>query len=238
MMDNNNFINTWEQKKHVPDNEKLDSNMITHYLKPKLSKVYRTFNFNLIFYLLLLMACIVMLSMNLYGYRTNPVMLAVESGLLGLSLLFLGYGIFIFMKIREINNFSKDIHKLLESKIKFLRFHYEIWLILTAVAAWILSFSLGTLVDNQDGIFRINKVGFFIVISIVMLVFIYGVQKLSAEISLRTLKAYLTDLENSFIEQTSKIELKRKKMKWIYIVLLIILTITFVLGLFKLKGLI
>jgi len=237
-MENNNFINTWEQKKHIPENEKLESKMITQHLKPKLSKVYWTFNSNLIVYLLALIASIVLLSMNIYGYRTNPVMLAVESGLLGLSLIFLGYGVFIFMKIREINNFSKNLRELLESKIKFLRFHYEIWLIITAFAAWILSFSLGTLVDNQDGIFRINKVGFFIIISIVMLVFIYGVQKLSAEISLRTLKAFLTDLENSYIEQTAKIELKRKKMKWIYFVLIIILTITFVLGLLKARGII
>jgi hypothetical protein len=237
-MENNNFINTWEQKKHVPENEKLDNKMITQFLKPKLSKVNISFTFNLVFYLLALIACIVMLSMNLYGYRTNPVMLAVESALLGLSLIFLGYGIFIFMKIREINNFSKDLRELLNSKIKFLRFYYEIWLIITAFVAWILSFALGTLVDNQDGIFRINKVGLFILITVIMLVFIYGVQKMSAEISLKTLKAILADLENSYMGQTEKIELRRKKMRWLYLALTILVTITALLGLMKFIGII
>ena len=235
-MENNNYINTWEREKHVPDNEKLDGKMITNYLKPKVSKVYWSFNFNLIFYLLAVLASIVLLTINLFGYLTNPVMLAVESGLLGLSLIFLGYGIFIFLKIREINNYSKDLRELLNSKIKFLRFYYEIWLIITAFVAWILSFALGTLVDNQDGFFRINKVGFYILITIVMLVFIYGVQKVSAETSLRTLKAILEDLENSYLEQTEKIELKRKKMRWIFFAIGIIITITVILGLLKYLG--
>jgi hypothetical protein len=237
-MENNNLINIWEQKKHVPENEKLESEMITQYLKPKVSKVYWTFNFNLVFYLFALLANIVLLSMNLYGYRSNPVMLAVESGLLGLSLLFLGYGFFIFMRIREINNFSKDLRELLQSKIKFLRFHYEIWLIITAVVVWILSFSLNTLVDNQDGFYRINRVGFFVVISLIMLVFIYGVQKLSAEISMRTLKAYLADLEDSYPGRTEKVETIRRKMKLVYLVLGIILTLTCILCILKSMGII
>ncbi len=173
-----------------------------------------------------------------HGYRSNPVMLAVESGLLGLSLLFLGYGFFIFMRIREINNFSKDLRELLQSKIKFLRFHYEIWLIITAIVVWMLSFALNTLVDNQDGFYRINRAGFFVVVSLVMLVFMYGVQKLSAEISMRTLKEYLADLEDSYLGRTEKVEMRRRKMKLVYLVLGIILTLTCILGILKFMGII
>jgi hypothetical protein len=237
-MEDNNIINTWEGEKHVPETQKLDHKMIIQHLKPRISKVYWGFNLNLIIYVLAILASIVMLSMNLYGYRTNPVMLTVESAFLGLSIIFLGYGIFIFMKIREINNFSKDLRELLQSKIKFLRFHYEIWLILTAFIAWILTFSLGTLMDNQEGIFRINKVGFIVTISIVLLVFVYGVQKLSAEFYLRTFKAYLADLEANYLDLTEKIELKRKKMRWFYFVIFIILTVTFILSLLKARGII
>jgi hypothetical protein len=237
-MEDNNIINIWEKKKHIPEHQKIDINMVTKQLKPRISKVYWTFYFNLIFYLLVVLASIIMLSMNLYGYRTNTVMLTVESGLLVLSLIFLGYGFFIFMKIREINNFSKDLRDLLQSKIKFLRLHYEIWLILTAVIAWILFFSLGTLVDNQEGIFRINRIGFFVVISMIMMGFIYGGQKLSTEIILKSLKAYLADLEASYLGHTEKIELKRKKMRWIYFLILIILIFTFILSLLKSRGVI
>jgi hypothetical protein len=232
-MKDNNLINTWEQQKHVPENEKLERKMISDYLKPKVSKVNWTFSFNLVFYLAALLAGIIMLSMNLYGYRTNPVMLSVESGLLLLSLAFMGYGIFIFMKIREINNFSKDLRELLESKIRFLNFHYEIWLIITAFIVWILSFALNTLVDNQDGFYRINRVGTFITISVVMLLFVYIVQKLSAEISLRNLKVFLADLEASSVDQTERFERRRKKMRWIYIFGLILLIALLILGVVK-----
>jgi hypothetical protein len=232
-MKDNNLLDTWEQQKHVPENEKLERKMISDYLKPKVSKVNWTFSFNLVFYLVALLAGIIMLSMNLYGYRTNPVMLSVESGLLLLSLAFMGYGMFIFMKIREINNFSKDLRELLESKIRFLNFHYEIWLIITAFIIWILSFALGTLVDNQDGIFRINKAGVFIATSVGMLLFIYMVQKLSAEISLRNLKVFLADLEASSVDQTERFEKRRKKMRWIFILGIILLIALLILGVVK-----
>jgi len=237
-MENNNFINIWEQQKHVPDNEKLDKKMITNYLRPKVSKVSLTFTSNLLFYLAALVVSIVLLSMNLYGYRSNPVMLTVEAVLLLYSLIFLGYGVFIFIKIREINNFSKDLQELLKSKIKFLRFHYEIWLIITAVIVWILSFSLGTLIDNQDGFYRINKPGFYIMISAIMLCFIYFVQKLSAEISLRNLKSILSDLEASCLEQTAQIEQRKKKMRWVYFTGIILLIALLILGVLKLLSLI
>jgi hypothetical protein len=229
-MEENNFINTWEKQKNVPEKEKLDKKMIIDYLKPKVSKVSWSFNINLVFYLAALVACIVMLSMNLYGYRSNPVMLTVEAVLLFYSLLFLGYGVYIIIKIREINNFSKDLRELLETKIKFVRFHYEIWLIITAFIVWILSFALNTLVDNQDGFYRINKPGFFILISVIMLCFIYLIQKLSAWISLRNLKSLLRDLEANSLEETAQIEQRKKKMRWIYIAGIIILLALLILG--------
>jgi hypothetical protein len=229
-MEENNFINTWEKQKNVPEKEKLDKKMIIDYLKPKVSKVSWSFNINLVFYLAALVACIVMLSMNLYGYRSNPVMLTVEAVLLFYSLLFLGYGVYIIIKIREINNFSKDLRELLETKIKFVRFHYEIWLIITAFIVWILSFALNTLVDNQDGFYRINKPGFFILISVIMLCFIYLIQKLSAWISLRNLKSLLRDLEANSLEETAQIEQRKKKMRWICIAGIIILLALLILG--------
>jgi hypothetical protein len=235
-MENNDILNTWEQHKHVPENEKLDYKKIIQHLKPRLSKVNLSLNFNLIFYLLVGLANIVLLSMNLYGYRNNPIMFATESGLLGLSMVFLGYGVFILIRIREINNFRKDIHSLLQDKIKFMRYHYEIWLIITSIAAWILSFALNTLVDNQDGFYRINRIGLFISITIAMLLFIYGVQKLTTELTLRTLKAFLNDLETSYLEQTTEIERKAKKIRWFYLIIFFILTITCILGLLKATG--
>jgi hypothetical protein len=104
---------------------------------------------------------------------------------------------------------------------------------MTAAVAWILSFALNSFVDNQGGFYRINNIGFFVIISLVMLIFIYGVQKLATEISMRALKAYLADLEDSYLDRTDKIESRRKKLRVVSIILGIILTITCILGILK-----
>jgi len=235
-MEQKNYIEIWEQQNHVPDNQKLDTTMITKYLQPKVSRVRWAYNLNLLTYLVAIMASIVMLSMNLYGYRSNPIMLGVEAGLLILSLIFLGYGLYIFMKIREINMYTKDLRDLLHVKLRFLRFHYEIWLVLTAFVALILIFSLNTLVDNQEGIYRINKVPLYILVNLFVLVFIYGVQKLSSTFSMRELKGYMSDLESGYLEYASMVDKKRKKMRWILMALGLVLILIAVFGLLKGMG--
>ena len=229
----NNIIEIWEKNNHAPQTNKLDKDMITKHIAAKASKASRTFTSNLLTYLTALMASIVLLSMNIYGYRFNPVMFWVEIGLLFLSLLFLGYGAFVFIKLREINNFTKNLHELLNEKLKFIKVHYEIWLIITALIVVILSFSLNSLVDNQDGIFRINKVKIFVFGNIAMFGFIYVVQKISAATSTNMLKAYLNDLKANYLDQTNQIESRRKKLRWVYIISGLILLGGFILGILK-----
>lgn len=229
----NNIIEIWEKNSHAPHTNKLDKDMITKHIESKASKASRTFTFNLLTYLAALMASIILLSMNIYGYRSNPVMFWVEIGLLFLSILFLGYGAFIFIKLRDINNFTKDLHDLLNEKLKFIKVHYEIWLVITALIVLILSFSLNTLVDNQDGFFRINKVKMFILVNIVIFVFIYAGQKIMLASSTSLLRAYLNDLKANYLDQSNQIESRRRKLKWVYIILGLILLTGFILGILK-----
>ena len=229
----NNIIEIWEKNNHAPHANKLDKDMITKHIESKASKASRTFTSNLLTYLTAVMASIVMLSMNIYGYRSNPVMFWVEIGLLLLSFLFLGYGAFVFIKLRDINNFTKDLHELLNEKLKFIKVHYEIWLIITALIVVILSFSLNSLVDNQDGIFRINKVKMFVFVNIAVFGFIYVVQKISAASSTNLLKAYLNDLKANYLDQSNQIESRRKKLRWVYIISGLILFVGFILGILK-----
>ena len=229
----NNIIEIWEKNSHAPHTNKLDKDMITKHIESKASKASRTFTFNLLTYLAALMASIILLSMNIYGYRSNPVMFWVEIGLLFLSILFLGYGAFIFIKLRDINNFTKDLHDLLNEKLKFIKVHYEIWLIITALIVLILSFSLNTLVDNQDGFFRINKVKMFILLNIVIFVFIYAGQKIMLASSTSLLRAYLNDLKANYLDQSNQIESRRSKLKWVYVIFGLILLIGFILVILK-----
>ena len=165
-------------------------------------------------------------------------MLTVEIVLLIISFLFLGYGAFIFMKLRDINNFTKDLQELLNEKIKFMKVHYEILMVITAFIVWILTFGLNTLIDNQEGIYRINQVDVYVLISIGIIIFIYVVQKISMATSMNTLKGYLSDLRANYLDQTKQIELRKKKQRWIYLVIVLIMTALFILGLLKSMSLI
>jgi len=237
-MNNDQYIHIWEQKEHVPENQKIDKTMITKYLQPRISRVRWGYNFNLLTYLAAILGSIVMLSMNIYGYRTNPVMLGIETGLLAISFGFLGYGLFILMKIREINTFTKDLRELLQAKLRFLRFHYEIWILFTAFVVLILIFALNTLVDNQDGIYRINRTSYYVLVNLFIFIFIYGVQKLSASFYFRELKGYLYDLETGYLEGPEVRARKRKKMRWIFLGLGLFLLIAGLLGFLRALGII
>lgn len=237
-MENEQYINIWEQKEHVPKNQKMNKAMITKYLQPRVFRVRRAYNFNLMLYLAAILGSIVLLSMNIYGYRSNPVMLGIESGLLILSFGFLGYGLFILMKIREISTFTKDLKDLLQSKLRFLRVHYEIWIVFTAFVVLILIFALNTLVDNQDGIYRVNRISMYIFVNLVILIFIYGAQKLSSTFYFRELKGYLDDLESGYLESPEVLKSKRTKLRWIFITMGIVLLIASIFGMLKSMGII
>ncbi len=142
------------------------------------------------------------------------------------------------MKLRDINNFTKDLQELLNEKIKFMKVHYEIWMVITAFIVWILTFGLNTLIDNQEGIYRINQVDVYVLISIGIIIFIYVVQKISMATSMNTLKGYLSDLRANYLDQTKQIELRKKKQRWIYLVIVLIMTALFILGLLKSMSLI
>jgi hypothetical protein len=237
-MNEKDYIKIWEQDKHVPESQKLDKDMIIKSLQSKVSKVSKSYYMNLFTYLTAILARISVWSMKIYGYRSHPLMLGVETGLLIVSLLFLGYGVFILMKIREINTYTKDLGELLKAKLKFLRFHYEIWLICTAIVVLILSFALNSLVDNQDGLYRINNVILYVGINVGILLFVYGVQKLTAILNLGALRIYLKDLERGYLQKTTILEDRKRRLKWIFILIGVILLITAVLGFLKFVGII
>ena len=73
-------------------------------------------------------------------------------------------------------------------------------------------------------------------VNIVILLFIYGVQKLSAFFSLSVLKGFLADLQDSYLENTMHMERKKKKMRWVFAGLVLVLLFAVIFGLLRAKG--
>lgn len=239
MTESNDIFKTWEEgNKKLFSGTKISKPMIEQYLKPKISKTSAIFTYNLIFYCFMQIVIIGMLIIDIIGYKTNTTMLSALIPMLIVTIGFLVFGYFSLLKLREIQNYSENLMHLLSKKLSFIRTYYETWMVIISFSTLILIFALSTIVDNQDGYFRINKPVFFTVVSITIWIFIYGTQKLSAYISSNALKKYLTDLQNNLLEGSQQIEKQRKRFKWFLLVLSVLFTLTFILGMLKLMNVI
>jgi hypothetical protein len=66
-----------------------------------------------------------------------------------------------------------------------------------------------------------------------MLIIIYGGQKITQLVTLRTIKAFLNDLLNEALDKSLRIEEDKKKYRILLLILMIIFSVLFILGLIK-----
>ncbi len=232
-MKEDKLFDIWEKGNDGIINEKIDKNQIAGYLQHKTYKVSRYFYLNIAFYWIIQLVNIILISMNLVGYENNPVILWVLVAMLAFSLGGLIYGIIIFYRFREINNYTNTLTNLINKQIGFLKIYYEIWLFIISLSILVLIFNVNIMVDNDNGHYPINHKGLYIIINVVIFCFIYLTQKMSGVLITRSLKAYLLDLHDGLLEQSVRVEKSKRKFKWLLILLGIIFTVTLIIGLLK-----
>jgi hypothetical protein len=213
--------------------EKKDKKMITKYLSEKTLKGNRSIQFNLIFYGLIQLANIVLISMNLAGYINNPAVIWLLIAMLVITIGILVFEMDLYYKFREINNYSNSLQSLIQKQLRFYRRPYELWLILASLSIIILSSNLNLYVDNDNGSYVINNKVLFAGITVGVFLFIYGALKVSSLLGLRKLMAYLSDLRSGNLVQSQRMEQRQKRFLWLWVVLCLILVITMILGLLK-----
>ena len=211
--------------------EKTDKTMITQYLNEKTLKGSRNISLNIIFYWFVQVANLILLSLNLSGYMNNPSMIWILVPQLVITIGILIYGMDLFYKLREINNYSESLHNLIAKQLLFFKKPYEIWLILSSVSAIILMTNVNLLVDNDNGIYVINNRVMFVGVTIGALLFIYGAQKVTSIRSLRALKAYLSDLQKGVLDQSGQLERAKRQYLWLWVVLFVLLSAFLIIGL-------
>jgi len=233
-MEKNDLINLWnEGNQKMLQTKNLDRSELEAFITPKINRATLGLNFNILFYMAVLIATMILIGIDLYGYRSNPTMLKVLMPMLILSSAFFGYGVFMISNIFQINRNDVDLMACIKKKLKIYRTHYEVWMWMMSLACLFLIFALNSMVDNDQGVYRINKPVFFAVVNVVILFFLYGAQKAAQWVSLRTVKTYLEDLQNEDISGTSRIEKDKKKLLIFTIILVIILTLTLIWGFIK-----
>ena len=210
--------------------------MIEQYLSEKTLKGSRSIHINLLFYALVQMANVILLSMNLAGYSSNPAMIWILVPQLILSIGILIYGIDLFYKLKEINTYSDSLQVLIERQLGFFKRPYEIWLFLASLSAIILATNINLYVDNDNGHYVINNKVMFAVVTLVAFFLIYGAQKVAGNRSLSSLKAYLSDLQQGVLDQSDRIQHAKKKYIWIWLILFVLLSASLVYGIITALG--
>jgi len=233
-MKKDELISMWEEENsELYRNQKTDRNMITQYLNEKTLKGSRNMKFSLIFYGIIQLANIVLISMNLTGYANNQAMIWALIAQLVLSIAILVFSMDMFYRLREINNYSESLIQLINKQLYFYKRPFEIWQVLAALSAIILITNINLFIDNDNGSYVIYHKLRYALVTLGVFLFIYVSQKMSSTLGLRNLKAYLSDLQAGSLDQSQSLEHKRKRYLYLWIALFVLLTASLVFGLIK-----
>ncbi|MBE9517018.1 MAG: hypothetical protein IMY68_00570 [Bacteroidetes bacterium] len=230
-MKKDELIHMWQEgNDRMFMSELTNKDMITKYLSEKTLKGNRSINFNLIFYGALQLANIILLSMNLAGYMNNSAIMWILIPQLIFTIGTLVFGIDVFYKFREINNYSDSLQNLIQKQLWFYRKPYELWLILASISAIILISNLNLYVDNDNGSYVINNKAMYVVVTLMAFLIIYGTQKATSLLGLRKLKAYLSDLQQGVLDSSEGMERFKKRYLWLWVAVFLLLTASLVFG--------
>jgi len=230
-MKKDELIHMWQEgNDRMYRDEKTDRDMITQYLGEKTLKGNRSINFNLVFYGAVQVANIIMLSMNLAGYLNNPAMIWILISQLAITIGALVFGMDVFYKFREINNYSDTLQNLIRKQLWFYRRPYEVWLVLASVSAIILMTNVNLYIDNDNGSYVINNKVMYVGVTLGALLIIYGTQKATSLLGLRRLKGYLADLQQGALDQSERLERSKRRHRWLWVVLFLLLTASLIFG--------
>ncbi len=233
-MENNNLIEIWKQgNREILKNTRFERSELEAFLKPKITKTTFSLNANILVYMAAQLAAMVLIGFDLYAYRSNPLMLKVLIPMLAACSAFLGYGVFLLCHIRQINRADFDLVTAINKKCKAYRTYYEAWMWMGAVSSLFLIFALGVLVDNDQGTYRINRPVFFAVICLFVILFTYGVQKIAQSFALSQIRVYLSDIRSDTLEGSHRLEKAKTKYMVFLLIIALILTVTFILGIIK-----
>lgn len=233
-MQNNDLIKIWKEgNMEMLKNRRFERSELEAFLKPKVSKAALNLNLNILVYMAAQLAAMAIMGFDFYIFRSNPVVLTALIPMFIVCSSFFGYGVFLLSYIWQINHNNFDLITSINRRVKIYRTHYEAWMWIGAVSLLLLVYALNMLTDNDQGTYHIYHPVVFTVGSLSVILFIYIVQKVAQFIAIRQIGIYLTDLQNDVLEGSYHLEETKKQKLVIFIILCIILIITFVWGLIR-----
>lgn len=232
-MNRDDLIRIWQEgNERLHREEKTQKALIMKYLNQRTMKGTRGIRFTIVFYGFIQVANLILLALNLQGYINNITFTWILIPQLIITIGILVFGIDIYYRFREINNYSESLHILITKQLRFFRKPYELWLFLSALSIIILATNINLYIDNDNGSYTIYNWAVYVGVTLAVFLIVYGALKASTLHSLRSLRAYLSDLQKGTLDMSQQLERSRKKLVWLYAAILVLLTASVILGLY------
>ena len=168
---------------------------------------------------------------NLPGYRDNPTMLAVEGALGFVAAVFCILTFRLLAGLRRIARADRPLVETVEQRLAFTEQAYGPWLLMASLTPWMLSLAITTLIDNEQGHYRINHPGEFALVTAVMLGITWVSTRFSTVNAVRELRAVLHDLRGQVLDATSAlVPVRRRSRAWL-VLGVVLLALSVILGL-------
>jgi hypothetical protein len=181
-------------------------------------------------YMTFLGAVLVVDVANLIGYRTNPILLAVQAAVTVLTLAILAYTGFVLREARGLERLDDELASIVRRRLRFFETHYGVWLWLAAASVSLASWAVSTLIDNAGGQYRINRPGTFVATLLGQIVFVYAALRVAHQPLLAESRAVLHDLEGQVLDETRTLPERRARWRRIQLVWIVLSVILLLLG--------
>jgi len=184
-------------------------------------------------WLAILLGTFVLDAFNIVAYSVNPSMMVVQIGLTLSVALFGIYGMYLLRELRIIDRADESMLAMLKRLLRFYRTKFEIWNLIMGATIVLLTFAVTSHVDNDNGHYRINNVGMFVLVSALQAAFMYLINKVAQYPFRKEMNIIMSDLEANVVEGTQTIPGLRKHWRLWAAILFIIGTILLLLGIWR-----
>lgn len=211
--------NIWNKGKRKE--KKMSRSEIEGLLRPDIRRHSLQLKIFVWIYLGVLIAAACLCVLNIAAYQHNHVMVVVQSILTGVSLACAGYALYLLRQISESDRADVPLVTSLQKRLNLVRTKFEIWYVVIAMSVGLLSFAFSVYLDREVP-YRINKPMVFVATLVFQFLFIYVINRIAHYPLIRTMRAYVQDLENQVMEQTVMVQNQRKIWKkWATILMII-----------------
>lgn len=210
---NNSIENIWQ--KGQGKEKKMSQTQIEQMLKTDVQKHSTALQMFVWIYVTILVATVVMNSINIAAYQSNGSMVAIQALLALISVGFIAYGLSLVRDIKKTDRMDQSLLTALQERMKVIRYKYERWYLIIGFSIVALTFAVTTMNGNENGHYTIHQPLIFILFTVAQFTIVYLLNKVAHYPYVRQLKAYIHDLEHQVTDQTARVvELQTSWKKW------------------------